>query len=181
MGAEISGGVRRSKAIRIAVLGAGSWGSALAMQLARSGAHCVLWARSPEHVMLMRESGRNDRFLPGISFPESLEFDADLERTLACTDEVLIAVPTSAFTGLLERVAVSLRADQGLSWACKGLEPGTGRFLHQSAQAKLGMKRALAVVTGPSFAAEVARYRSVLLQHNCPGIARWQFSRLHQQ
>jgi len=127
------------------------------MQLARSGVHCVLWGRSPEHVQLMRESGRNDRFLPGITFPESIQFEDDLERTLACTDEVLIAVPTSAFTGLLDRVAVSLRANQGLSWACKGLEPGTGRFLHQSAQAKLGMERALAVVTGPSFAAEVAR------------------------
>lgn len=157
MVAELTDGTCRSKTIRIAVLGAGSWGSALAMQLARSGAHCVLWGRSPEHLELMRQSGRNDRFLPGISFPENLDFEADLERALASTDEVIIAVPTSAFTGMLERVAVSLRADQGLSWACKGLEPGSGRFLHQSAQARLGMKRALAVITGPSFAAEVAR------------------------
>jgi glycerol-3-phosphate dehydrogenase (NAD(P)+) len=58
---------------------------------------------------------------------------------------------------MLESVAASLRADQGLSWACKGLEPVSGRFLHQSAQARLGMKRALAVITGPSFALEVAR------------------------
>ena len=157
MVAEITDESSRDKAIRIAVLGAGSWGSALAMQLARSGAHCVLWGRSPEHVALMKKSGRNERFLPGIAFPENLAFESTLEQALASTDEVLIAVPTSAFTAVLDNVAVSLRDDQGVSWASKGLEPGSGRFLHQSAQSRLGKERALAVVTGPSFALEVAR------------------------
>ncbi len=117
----------------------------------------MLWGRSPEHVALMRKSGRNERFLPGISFPPSLTFESNLEQALACTDEVMIAVPTSAFTAVLDSVAANLRDGQGLSWACKGLEPGTGKFLHQAAQERLDNERALAVVTGPSFAVEVAR------------------------
>jgi glycerol-3-phosphate dehydrogenase (NAD(P)+) len=157
MVAEITGRAPDGTAIRIAVLGAGSWGSALAMQLARSGAECVLWGRSPEHLALMRQSGRNERFLPGIPFPDNLNFEADLGQALASTDEVLIAVPTGAFAEMLDSVATHLRDNQGLTWACKGLEPGSGRFLHQSAQSRLGHERAFAVITGPSFALEVAR------------------------
>jgi len=141
----------------IAVLGAGSWGSALAMQLARSGSRCVLWAHSPDHVEAMRSSGSNDRFLPGIAFPPDVAFESVLGVALAATDEVIVAVPAGAFKGVLESVVPFLRPGQGLAWACKGLEPGSGRFLHEVARTLLGPHRPLAVVTGPSFAVEVAR------------------------
>lgn len=155
--AEIDREILDNPSIRVAVLGAGSWGSALAMQLARSGSRCVLWARSPEHVESMRASRSNERFLPGISFPSQVEFEPNLFAALQATDEVLVAVPSHAFTEILQQVAPRLAPRQGVSWACKGLEPGSGRFLHQAAQSLLGSERALAVVTGPSFAIEVAR------------------------
>ena len=142
---------------RVAVLGAGSWGSALAMQLVRSKQRCVLWGRSPEHIAAIRESGRNERFLPGIQFPSSLEYESSLERAVEGADGILIAVPTHAFEEILGLLAPMLGKERGLSWACKGLEPGSGRFLHQTAQNLLGGHHPLAVVTGPSFAVEVAR------------------------
>jgi glycerol-3-phosphate dehydrogenase (NAD(P)+) len=142
---------------RVAVLGAGSWGSALAMQLARNGRHCLLWGRSPVHIAAMRTTGSNERFLPGIRFPSSLVFESDLEQTLKAVDEVLIAVPSHAFADILKHLKPLLASRQGVSWACKGLEPGSGRFLHQTAQNLLGSEQPLAVVTGPSFAIEVAR------------------------
>ncbi len=157
MMAELLKQAAAGSTLRIAVLGAGSWGSALAMQLARSGQHCVLWARSPDHIAAMRTSGSNERFLPGIRFPSSLEFESGLGQALKAVDEILIAVPSHAFADILKLLAPLLESGQGVSWASKGLEPGSGRFLHQTAQNLLGSERPLAVVTGPSFAIEVAR------------------------
>ncbi len=145
------------QALRIAVLGAGSWGSALAMQLSRVGHQCVLWGRSPEHMDAMRTSGSNERFLPGIAFPSNIEFTANLAEAVERSDELLLVVPSHAFAGVLQQVKPLLRPGQGVSWACKGLQPGSGRFLHQAAQDLVGEQRPLAVVTGPSFAVEVAR------------------------
>ncbi len=105
----------------------------------------------------MRTAGSNERFLPGIPFPSGLAFEPDLEQTLQAVDEVLIAVPSHAFADILKRLKPLLASGQGVSWACKGLEPGSGRFLHQTAQNLLGSEQPLAVVTGPSFAIEVAR------------------------
>ncbi|MEJ8567526.1 NAD(P)H-dependent glycerol-3-phosphate dehydrogenase [Elongatibacter sediminis] len=141
---------------RVAVLGAGSWGSALAMQLARNATDCVLWARSREQVDAMRSSATNERFLPGIRFPSGVEFTDDLGAAVTASDQVLLAIPSDAFDALLAQIRPFLE-NRGLSWACKGLQPGTGRFLHQAAQDLLGESRPLAVVTGPSFAVEVAR------------------------
>jgi glycerol-3-phosphate dehydrogenase (NAD(P)+) len=82
--------------------------------------------------------------------------EADLQLAVQQSDEVMLAVPSHAFSETLERVLPFLRHGQGISWACKGLQPGTGRLLHQAAQDLMGTDRPLAVVTGPSFAKEVA-------------------------
>ncbi len=78
---------------RLAVLGAGSWGSALAIQLARSGAPCVLWARDPAHVAALRNAGTNERFLPGVAFPDGVRFTADVGEALASADDVRRSQP----------------------------------------------------------------------------------------
>ncbi len=143
--------------MKIAVIGAGSWGTALAMQLARGGNQSLLWGRNPDQVALMQTQGSNQRFLPGIPFPKGLQLDDNLQRVLRQADEVLLAVPSHAFAEVLSQLAPELRSGQGIAWACKGLQPGTGRLLHQAAREVLGEARPLAVVTGPSFAIEVAR------------------------
>jgi len=141
---------------RVAVLGAGSWGSALAMQLLRSSTATVLWGRNPEHVAAMQVAGCNQRFLPDVPFPPGLEFEPSLERAVRSADEVLVVVPSHAFVKIVRQIAPWLATGQGLCWACKGLEPGSGHFLHQAAQLSIGKDRPMAVVTGPSFATEVA-------------------------
>ena len=143
--------------MKIAVLGAGSWGTALAIQLARSGAQSLLWGRNAADIAMMREQSGNPRFLPGVDFPAGLLVCDDLSATVQQADEVLLAVPSHAFAHLLEQIQPDLHPGKGIAWACKGLQPGTGRLLHQAARDIVGAERALAVVTGPSFAIEVAR------------------------
>jgi glycerol-3-phosphate dehydrogenase (NAD(P)+) len=140
----------------IAVLGAGPWGTALAMQLARSGRRVLLWDFEAEHIGDIAASGRNRRNFPDIDFPESLTAEPSLERAVQAAEIVLVAVPSHAFGGLLANIRVLLEG-KCLAWACKGFEPGTGRLLHDVAAEILGPKIPLAVVTGPSYAAEVAK------------------------
>jgi glycerol-3-phosphate dehydrogenase (NAD(P)+) len=146
----------RDPGLRFAVLGAGSWGTALAMQLIRSGSQAVLWDIDEAHMGALRASRRNEKYLPEHPFPDSLELADDLESAVRGADEVLIVVPSHAFVSTLDTITPWLDPAQGIAWACKGLEPGTGEFLHEPARQRFGDKRPLAVVTGPSFAREVA-------------------------
>lgn len=139
-----------------AVLGAGSWGTALAIQLLRSGVAATLWGRNPEHVIDMREARINQRFLPGIPLPDGLQMQSSLEHTVRAAEEVMIVVPSHAFVGVVRQITPWLKPRQGICWATKGLEPGSGHFLHHAALQCTGDSRPLAVITGPSFAAEVA-------------------------
>lgn len=145
------------KAPVIAVLGAGSWGTALAMQLDRSGTGVLLWGRNREQLEDIATTRCNARFLPGISLSPTIRLIVDLPTALRAADHVLIAVPSQAFGSTLEAMAPHLVAGQGVAWACKGFEPGSGRFLHEVAREVLTPGTPLAVVTGPSFAVEVAR------------------------
>jgi glycerol-3-phosphate dehydrogenase (NAD(P)+) len=139
-----------------AVLGAGSWGTALALQLARNGQQVVLWARNPQHAQTINDSRRNERFLPGIDFPDGIRATASLAEAVQDAGHVLLAVPSHAFGETLEVLAGLERPGSGVSWACKGFEPGSGRLLHKVAADLLPAGTPLAVVTGPSFAREVA-------------------------
>lgn len=141
----------------IAVIGAGSWGTALAMQLDRSDSQVVLWGRDPGQIDEMAKSRKNPRFLPGCELSTSIRLNSDISTVISDSDHVLIVVPSHAFGGIIDMISPLLRVGQGVAWGCKGFEPGSGRFLHEVARQKLGNERALAVVTGPSFALEVAR------------------------
>ena len=144
-------------ALGVAVLGAGSWGTALAVQAARNGLSTVLWGRDAAAIAAMRQSHRNARYLPDLPLPESLRFSDDLATTVATADLVLIVVPSHAFPEIVRELAPHRKAGAGVAWATKGFEPGSGRFLHEVAEEVLGRDTPLAVVTGPSFAREVAQ------------------------
>ena len=141
---------------KIAVLGAGSWGTALAILLSRNGHPTALWGHLPEEVERLFTDRENRQFLPGIPFPAGVEPVNALDRALHGAAEVLVAVPSHAFREMLERVSPALGPSTGLSWATKGLEPATGRLLHEVAEDVLG-ERSVAMISGPSFAGEVAR------------------------
>ena len=140
----------------IAVIGAGSWGTALAILLARNGLEVRLWGHLPEEMARLAEEGENRAYLPGIPFPEGLDTRLGLEETLEAVDDVLIVVPSHAFPTVLKQVAPLLPSGIGVCWATKGLEPRSGRLLHEVANQILGGSRDSAVISGPSFAREVA-------------------------
>jgi glycerol-3-phosphate dehydrogenase (NAD(P)+) len=145
-----------SESAMFAVLGAGSWGTALSMQLLRSGSMAVLWDWDRQHIEAIGKARCNEQFLPQYRLPDGLLVEPDLERAVRLADEILIVVPSHAFVGILEQIEPWLKPGQGVCWACKGLVPGTGQFLHEPAQKLFANERPLAVVTGPSFAREVA-------------------------
>lgn len=138
----------------VAVLGAGSWGSALALLLARNGHPVQLWDHLAEHVASLQRERVNRRYLPDFPFPDNLHPVAELTAALDQAADVLVVVPSHFFRSVLELIRSLLRDEQRLFWATKGLVEG--RLLHEVAAEIVGAERPLAAVSGPSFAAEVA-------------------------
>ena len=141
---------------QVAVLGAGSWGTALSLLLCRHGHGVRLWGHDPRHVAALSSDRENREFLPGFALPETLEPTADLKAAVDGADLVLVVVPSQFFRSVLEQLAPVLDPALGVAWATKGFEPDTGKLLHEVAAAVLG-PRELGILSGPSFAAEVAR------------------------
>ena len=141
----------------IAVFGAGSWGTALGMHLARRGHQTRLWDIDADHARKLQVARANERYLPGIPFPDALEVSADFAAVCKGAAAYLIVTPSHAFGETLERLRGFLRPDSGLAWASKGFEPGTARLLHEVAEEALDPDIPLALITGPSFAREVAQ------------------------
>ena len=139
----------------VAVLGAGSWGTALALQFARSGRPTRLWGRDRAQLAHMARARRNERYLPSGTFPDALQVQPDLEAALQGAGDLLIAVPSHAFRALLTQVAPLLGRDTQLAWATKGFELPSGLLPHQIAREVLGPGRSVAVLSGPTFAREV--------------------------
>jgi glycerol-3-phosphate dehydrogenase (NAD(P)+) len=140
----------------VAVLGAGSWGTALALLLESNGQRVRLWDHSAEHVADLRRDRENRRYLPGFTLSSGIEPVSDLAQAIEGARELLVVVPSHAFAEVLRALPEPLPDGLGVAWATKGLEPESGRLLHEVAWEVLG-ERDLAVVSGPSFAGEVAR------------------------
>lgn len=138
------------------VIGAGAWGTALALAVARKGHEVWLWGRDAEQMRAMATTRTNARYLPNIRFPEPLKLTPDLEQAVRQCRHVLISVPSKSFVETLQKIKPFLGPGVPVSWSTKGLTPDEGRFLHEAAQQVLGDSHPLAVISGPSFAAEVA-------------------------
>ncbi len=140
----------------ITVFGAGSWGTALAILLAKNGHDVLLWGRNKEKIAAMQSAGENTYFLPGIAFPESLNLTSDLQQAVSQSDDLLVVVPSHAFRDTLTHISTIKPAIQSISWATKGLEPGTHKLLHQIVDELFPKLARKAIISGPTFAAEVA-------------------------
>ncbi len=141
----------------IAVLGAGSWGTALAIQLARNGKSVSLWGRDGEQMAEMAKTRRNQRYLPDTDLPPSLNPVSELGEALANAASILLVVPSHAFRDTLEQIKPLLQNGHAIAWATKGLEPGSRKLLHQIIAEVLGEPTPAAVISGPTFAREVAQ------------------------
>ncbi|MBE2896896.1 NAD(P)H-dependent glycerol-3-phosphate dehydrogenase [Pasteurellaceae bacterium HPA106] len=142
--------------IPMTVLGAGSFGSALAIALSRNGAPTYLWGHNPKQLARLNIDRENRDFLPDIPFPDSLNIEPDLARALKLSRDILLVVPSHVFADVLMQIKPHLQPNHRLIWATKGLERDTGRLLHTVAQDILGYHYPLAVLSGPTFAHELA-------------------------
>jgi glycerol-3-phosphate dehydrogenase (NAD(P)+) len=139
----------------VAVLGAGSWGTALAIQFARAGHPTRLWSRSSADATAMRASRRNARYLPDAPFPDALSIAGSIAAAVEGVAAIIVAVPSHALRELLGELKPHLGGNARLAWATKGFEQGTGLLPHQVARAVLGDGMSFAVLSGPTFAREV--------------------------
>jgi glycerol-3-phosphate dehydrogenase (NAD(P)+) len=141
----------------VAIIGAGSWGTALAIQFARTGHPTRLWGRNAAQVAQMARDRVNARYLPNAPFPETLSVLADLAATVDGVEDVLIAVPSHAFRETLLALRPVLAREARIAWATKGFEVDSGLLPHQVAAEVFGPERAQAVLSGPTFAREVGQ------------------------
>jgi glycerol-3-phosphate dehydrogenase (NAD(P)+) len=141
----------------IAVLGAGSWGTALAIQFARTGRTTLLWGRDAAALGVLDRERCNARYLPGAAFPDQLVVEPELARAIAEAVDILLAVPSHAFRDTLVELKPLLSRDHRVAWATKGFEFSSGKLPHAIAREVLGPDIAIAVLSGPTFAAEVGR------------------------
>jgi glycerol-3-phosphate dehydrogenase (NAD(P)+) len=136
------------------VIGAGSWGTALAIQLARAGNDTSLWGRDAAQLDALRRARCNERYLPDAVFPNALKIAADLDAAARGPRDLLVAVPSHAFRETLESLRPLLSDASRIAWATKGFETSTGLLPHQVAAEVLGARPG-AVLSGPTFAKEV--------------------------
>ena len=141
---------------KISVIGAGSYGSALAICFARNGHRTVLWGRDQAQMQAMASSRSNEKYLPGCQFPDSLVIEPDFAGAVQASDIVLVVVPSHVFGDMLRQVKPNLNANAKLAWATKGLDPDSGHLLQEVARDILGDDISLGVLSGPTFAKEMA-------------------------
>lgn len=140
---------------RIAVLGAGAWGTALALAYGKQH-QVTLWGRNADQLAEMAAHRENRRYLPGTPLPASLHFRADLAEAVLNSELNLLVTPVAGLRAALAQLRQHA-PDTPVIWACKGLERGTGKLPHQIVAEELGPQHPAAALTGPSFADEVAR------------------------
>lgn len=141
---------------KISVIGAGSYGTALAICLARNNNATVMWGRDADHVEQMKVARSNEKYLSGYPFPDSLILESDLEQAIKASNIVLLVVPSHAFGDMLDQIKPMLTKEHKIAWATKGLDHQSGRLLQEVARDVLGNNIPLAVLSGPTFAKEMA-------------------------
>ena len=141
--------------MKLAVLGAGAWGTAISISLARHHS-LVLWARDAQQAREIAATRTNQRYLPGFSVPDAIAVTAELAAALDACDVILVATTTAGLRPTLKRLAAAGNTAP-LVWLCKGFEAETAQLPHRIAAAELPPALPRAVLSGPSFAAEIAR------------------------
>lgn len=145
------------KQTKVTVFGAGSWGTALAIQLSRNSENFVtLWGHEPKALETIQTTHLNQTFLPDIPIPESIQLQSDLQRACAKMDVALIVVPSYAFTEFCQKLKPLINQAVPIFWATKGFNLATGALLHETVQ-ELFPDNAYGVISGPTFALEVAK------------------------
>lgn len=145
-----------SQKTTITVLGAGSWGTALSSVLAKNGHRVLLWDKNPELLQGIKLTGKNPKYLKNISLPKGIDCISDIQSAVEGADTILIVIPSHGFTQIIQNIKPYLTPKHRLIWGTKGLEPHTASFLSQVVERELNPHVPYGILSGPSFAAEVA-------------------------
>lgn len=166
---------------RITVLGAGSWGTALALRLAANNNDTCLWGHDLAFMETLSRERENRQFLPGFPFPENLTIEPGLSHAVRDSRDLLIVVPSHAFREVVKGLAPALSPRSRIAWATKGLEYGSGKFMSEVLEEELGAACPAAVISGPTFAQEVAAGlpTALTVASNNPVFANDMANRLH--
>lgn len=140
----------------ISILGAGSWGTALAIQASRNGHPTILWGHNSEHMNHLSVDRENKQYLPGYILPKSLKITDDLQQATVFSPVILISVPSHAFKDTLLKIKPFLQANTKIAWATKGFDPADSSLLSSIAEQTLIENTPVAALSGPTFANEVA-------------------------
>lgn len=167
--------------MKIAVLGAGAWGTTIALLLAQQGDEINLWAHHMADADTMEKDRENHRYLPGFTLPKNIKIDGHLPKCLEAVDAVMIAVPSHAFREVLTHALPHLNEEQYFAWASKGLDTNTHALLSDVVKELRGPEQAFAILSGPSFAKEVAQGKptAVTLATNNDECGQFWQSKLH--
>lgn len=167
----------------ILVVGAGSWGTALAMVLAENGNTVYLWGRNSSHIAELKAQGCNQRYLPGANFSEGLLPVDNLESCLSECKDIVLAVPCTGLRSVLELIDKHGDDNLKLCLTSKGLEPTTQYLNHKVVDECLGEKASTVVLSGPSFAKEVAEGlpTAVTIAGNDLETAAWFADKFHNE
>ena len=169
-----------SRPCDVTVIGAGSWGTALAITLARNGHPTSLWGRDENALAAIARTRINAKYLPGHHLPPSLEIETTLAKAAGSAGAHLVAVPSHGFANLIATLSEIPACRAGVLWATKGLDPSSGRLLHEVAEELLPAGTPVGILSGPTFAGEVARQlpTAVTLASPDPNFARAWATRL---
>jgi len=166
---------------KIAILGAGSWGTALALLAARNGCQTLLWGHNKEHISLLATENKNQRYLPDHYFPENLKVTDNLNEVAEFSDLILVCVPSHAFKNTLIQLKPHLTNVVKIAWATKGFNPDDGCLLHQIVSEVFSEQTPAAILSGPTFALEVANNlpTAITIAANQPAFAKELSNILH--
>lgn len=138
------------------MIGAGSWGTALAVQFARSGRAVRLWGRDPEQLRAAAADRENRVYLPGVRLADNIRLDTELADAIEGAGDILLAVPSRGLHETIAKLQPHMHGGERICWATKGFELTTGKLPHEVVRELLGENHAVAVLSGPTFAREVA-------------------------
>ncbi|SJM96570.1 NAD(P)H-dependent glycerol-3-phosphate dehydrogenase [Crenothrix polyspora] len=141
---------------KITILGAGSWGTALAILAARNGCQVLLWGHNPHHIALLAKQRQNRRYLPELNFPDTINVTDNIKDAAQFSDLILVCVPSQVFKQTLLALYPHCTARITVAWATKGFNPDDGCLLHEVVADIFGAHTPAALLSGPTFAREVA-------------------------
>lgn len=157
---------------KVAVIGAGSWGTAIAGVLSGKGVNTVLWGHNEEHVLALQKERENQKYLPGFPFPAALEVEIDLKEAATGADVVCMVVPSHGYRAVFQKLVPYLKTGASVVSAVKGIENSSLMTMTQVMRDTLGSaltakNLTLSVLSGPSFAKEVAQGLPTLVTIGC--------------